>query len=193
MYKSVVQVLSSKLTVRSKKLIHFLFDWCVKFILEWYLWRSSRKTLTFSSPCVQIKNISYFDTTLTVVSNLSIKTYPYLTYLQLWQWQRKLKYIYIYTYIYIYIHICMYVIYMLYIYITYIYIYMYVHVYVYIYIYICIYMSILKTLFLAIRMCNSFITDVTWMNTKCAVSFANNLSSSRRVLHFKDSSASLCH
>ena len=35
--------------------------------------------------------------------------------------------------------------------------------------------QLLDTLFLAIKMCTDFPTDVIWMNTMCAVSLANHL------------------
>ena len=34
---------------------------------------------------------------------------------------------------------------------------------------------LLETLFLAIKMCTDFATDVIWINTMCAVSLANHL------------------
>ena len=88
MYKSVDILLSSKLTVRSKNLIHSLFGSWVKFILGWYLLRLSRKYLSFSSPCVQIKDISsiyryhangrYSCVLRKLVSKLSMKIQAYV-------------------------------------------------------------------------------------------------------------------
>ena len=86
--QSVDTLLSSKLTVRSKELIQSLFDSWVKFILGWYLLRSFRKNLSFSSSCVQINNISsiyryhtngrYSCVLRKSVSNLSMKIQTYL-------------------------------------------------------------------------------------------------------------------
>ena len=88
MCRSVDTLLSSKLTVRSKKLIHSLFDSWVKFILGGYLLRSSGKNFSFSSPCVEMKNVSsiyryhpnsrYFCVLRKSVSNLSMKIQAYV-------------------------------------------------------------------------------------------------------------------
>ena len=76
MYKSVETLLPSKLTVRCK-------NSCVKFILGWYLLRSSRKNLSFSLPCVlsiyQYQTNSRYSCVLRKsVSNLSMKIQAYV-------------------------------------------------------------------------------------------------------------------
>ena len=69
-------------------IIYKLFDSWLKFILGWYLLRSFRKNLSFSSPCVQMKNKSsiylyntngrYSCVLRKSVSNLSMKIQAYL-------------------------------------------------------------------------------------------------------------------
>ena len=88
MCKSLDTFLSSKLTMISNKLIRSLFDSWVKFILEWYWLRSSRKNLRFSAPRVQIKNLSsiywyhtngrYSCVLRIFISNLSMKIQAYV-------------------------------------------------------------------------------------------------------------------
>ena len=48
-----------------------------------------------------------------------------------------------------------------------------------------------ETLFCAIKMCTGFTTDGICITTVSTVSLANHLSSSRRILSFKDSSVLL--